>query len=85
VIFTIPLLFYLRELGRRTKGRGWIVVVLLTTLVVFWAQFLLTVDQSFEHASMYVVVPIGVLIALWITREYWWDTQSVINRKTTVF
>lgn len=80
VIFTIPFAFYLREIGWRTQRNGWIVMILLTTLVVFWAQFLLTVDQSFEHASMYVIVPFGMLIALWTTRDHWWISQPVFDR-----
>jgi len=79
VIFTIPFVFYLREIGRRPRGSGWIVMVLLVSLVAFWAQFLLSVDQSFEHASMYVVVPVGMLVVLWITRNLWWRSKPVIG------
>jgi hypothetical protein len=81
VIFTIPLVFYLRQIGRRRKRNGWIALFLLATIIVFWGQFLLTVDDSFEHTSMYVVVPITVLVVLWITRRHWWEAPAVINQE----
>jgi len=80
MIFTIPLVFYLREIGNQPRRNGRIVAVLLVSLIGFWVQFLITVDQSFEHASMYVVVPVGMLVILWITRNRWWRLQSVIER-----
>jgi hypothetical protein len=79
VVFTIPLVFYLREISRRPKRTVWVVLILLTTLVLFWVQFLLTVNQSFEHPSMYVVVPVGILVVLMISRRGWWKTQSMFD------
>ncbi|HEY71480.1 MAG TPA: DUF2029 domain-containing protein [Anaerolineae bacterium] len=78
VIFTIPLVFYLREAGK--KGHGfWIAAILVGTLAIFWAQFLLTVKGRFEHASMYVVLPVAMLILLWFTRRLWWESSSVMG------
>jgi hypothetical protein len=76
VVFTIPLVFYLREIGTNRRS-FWIATFLLGTLAIFWAQFLLTVEGRFEHASMYVVVPVAMLILLWITRRRWWESSSV--------
>ncbi len=75
VIFTIPLVFYLRWIGQR-RHPLWNVGFLLATLVIFWAQFLLTVEGRFEHASMYVIMPAAMLILLWITRRRWWRSVS---------
>ncbi len=81
VIFTIPLVFYFRQIGRRRKRNVWIALFLLVTVIVFWVQFLLTVDGSFEHTSMYVIVPITMLIVLWFTRRRWWEALPVINEE----
>jgi hypothetical protein len=82
VVLTVPLVFYLREIGVKMRS-FWIAAILLVTLAVFWAQFLLTVEGSFEHASMYVVVPAAMLILLWITRRRWWESPSVMGEAVT--
>lgn len=81
VIFTIPLVFYFQQIGRRRKNNKWIALFLLVTMIVFWVQFVITVDDSFEHTSMYVVVPISTLIVLWMTRRQWWNAPNVINEE----
>ncbi len=83
VVFAIPLVFYLREISRRPKRTAWVVLILLTTLVLFWVQFLLTVDQSFEHPSMYVIVPFGMLVVLVISRRDWWVAHTAFNPDRT--
>jgi hypothetical protein len=83
MVFTIPLVFYLREISGRPRRTGWVVLILLATLVLFWAQFLLTVDQSFEHPSMYVVVPIAMLVILMISRRGWWKAHSMFDHQRT--
>jgi hypothetical protein len=79
VVFTIPLVFYFRALSRETqRGALWVALILLALLVWPWAQFLLTIEGDFEHSSLYLPLPFGMLILLWATRRYWWDAGSTI-------
>ncbi|NDJ74787.1 MAG: DUF2029 domain-containing protein [Chloroflexi bacterium] len=73
VVFTIPLLFYLRWLAQRRRGHLWIMVILLVLLVLPWAHFLVTVEGEFEHPTLYLPVPFTLLPLLWFTRQQWWD------------
>lgn len=79
VIFTIPLVFYFKQLGLRRANARWITLILIATLILPWIQFLLTVDGDFEHRSMYLVPPLAMLILLVGTRQRWWRAGSVIG------
>ena len=79
VVFTVPLVFYLRRLDVQRR-KGWIVGALALLLIVPWAHFLLTVDDGFEHPSLYLLVPYGALLLLWLTRRWWWAAPPVLNR-----
>jgi len=79
VVFTIPLVFYLKQLAQRGRGgRRWIALILVGTLILPWAHFVLTVEGRFEHPTVYLPVPFGVLLALWLTRRQWQQTPSVL-------
>lgn len=79
VVFTIPLLFYLRGLTRRQRnGARLAVVILLALLVIPWVHFVLTVEGEFEHPTLYLPVPFGMLALLWLTRRQWWAADSVL-------
>lgn len=84
VIFTIPLVFYFKQLGVRRANTRWIVLILLATLVLPWIQFLLTVDGDFEHRSMYLVPPVVMLILLLSTRQHWWQANTVLGNDVSV-
>ncbi len=79
VVFTIPLVFYLKHLDQRgRRGKRWIALILVGTLVLPWVHFILTVEGRFEHPTVYLPVSFGVLLALWLTRRQWGQTPSVL-------
>jgi hypothetical protein len=77
VVFTIPLIFYFRALAKRRRN-AWIVLILLALLILPWIHFLTTVEKSWEHATLYLPLPFGMLILLWLTRRQWWSAGSLI-------
>ncbi|MGQ9850221.1 MAG: glycosyltransferase family 87 protein [Aggregatilineaceae bacterium] len=78
VIFTLPFLFYLKRLSSQRKhGNQWVVAILASLLVLPWAHFVLTVQGRFEHPTVYLPVPFGMLLLLWFTRHDWWQTPSL--------
>ena len=83
VVFTIPMIFYFRLLARRPRGGLWVGAILLVLLIVPWMHFLLTVDGEFEHPTVYLPVPFGMLALLWLTRRWWWETPSVVLGRRT--
>ncbi|MBI5960976.1 MAG: DUF2029 domain-containing protein [Chloroflexi bacterium] len=80
VVFTIPLVFYFRALvyANRRWGSLWIAVCLLMLWLLPWVQFLVTVEGDFEHYSLYLPLPFGSLILLWLMRRRWWSAGSFI-------
>ncbi|MBN2304970.1 MAG: DUF2029 domain-containing protein [Anaerolineae bacterium] len=81
VIFTVPLVFYFRELSRLVRAANlWITVIVVVLLIVPWVHFVLTVEGDFEHPTVYLLLPFGMLLLLWITRRWWWDSPPVINQ-----
>lgn len=79
VVFTIPLLFYLRGLTlRQRNGARLSAAILLALLVIPWVHFVLTVEGEFEHPTLYLPVPFGMLALLWLTRRQWWAADSVL-------
>jgi len=80
VVFVIPLTFYLCELSRREpRGNWWAALALAALFALPWLHFLLTLDGDFEHPSLYLPVPFGILALLWITRRTWW--KASVSRK----
>jgi hypothetical protein len=80
VIFTIPMLFYFRMVSRRSaRSILAISLILLLLLVIPWLHFLLTVDGEFEHPTLYLLLPVGMLIILWLTRRWWWTAPSFVS------
>lgn len=69
VVFVIPLTFYLRALSRRSNGL--VALVLVALLVLPWIHFLATIEGDFEHQTMYLPAPFGMLALLWLTRRMW--------------
>lgn len=74
VIFTIPLVLYFKYAVQSWRGGArWVVVWLLVLTIVPWVQFLTTVEGQFEHPSLYLPLPVGILILLVATRRLWWE------------
>lgn len=81
VVFIVPLVFYLRELTRpKIKYGGlWASLVLLGLFLIPWVHFLLTVDGEFEHPTVYLPIPILLMLMLWFTRQMWWTRANLID------
>lgn len=76
VVFTIPLVFYLRWLTARPFGNLYALLVLLILFVANWAHFLLTVEGEFEHPTIYLPTPFILFVLLWVTRRWWWQADN---------
>ena len=73
VVFTLPMLFYLRELSKHR--RGWLAaIILLCAFAITWIHFLTTVQGEFEDPSLYLPLPFTMLALLIITRDRWWKS-----------
>lgn len=79
VIFIMPLIFYLRMLARHNRrwGSVWIALILLGLLISPWIHFLNTVVGEFEHPTVYLPLPFGMLILLLVTRRWWGAASSL--------
>lgn len=74
VVFTLPILFYMREITARR--RGWLAAILLIGLtIVTWIHFLSTVQGEFEHPTLYLPLPIALFALLIVTRRHWWSAS----------
>lgn len=82
VVFIVPLIFYLHEIALRNRRRAsrWIVLILAVLFFLPWIHALLTVQAKFEHPTVYLPVPFGVVLLLWLTRRLWWQ-QATIKAK----
>ncbi len=78
VIFTIPILFYLRELTKPKIRRGTVYAMLLILglLIGQWAHFTLTVTAKFEHPSVYLPMPFIIFFLMFFTRQWWWGQNT---------
>lgn len=78
VVFTIPIIFYLRWLTQPKIRRGtlYAMVILLLLLIGQWAHFMLTVTGKFEHPSVYLPMPFVIFFLMWFTRRWWWQDES---------
>lgn len=71
VVFLIPLVFYCAQIRRNRQGGLWIFLLLLALLALPWLQFLATVKSQFEHPTMYLPLPFGMLAVLLLTGPLW--------------
>jgi hypothetical protein len=82
VVFVVPLIFFFAVISRRNRRRGnlWIAFMLLVLLILPWIHFLATVAGEFEHPSVYLPLPFGMLIILWWTRRLWWQQPLTFSK-----
>lgn len=76
VVFLLPIIFYLSLLARKRHRGLWIGLVLLALLVLPWLHFVATVEGEFEHPTLYLPLPFGMLALLWLTRRLWWERAA---------
>ncbi|MBN1811553.1 MAG: DUF2029 domain-containing protein [Anaerolineae bacterium] len=75
VILLLPLAMVFRALQCRRGGAWWILLIEVVLLVGLWALFLVTVAGKFEHPSVYLPLPFGLLVVFalarrWIVKEH---------------
>jgi hypothetical protein len=70
VILLLPLVMVFRALQRRRGGVWWILLIEVVLLVGLWALFLVTVEGKFEHPSVYLPLPFG-LLAVFVLARCW--------------
>jgi hypothetical protein len=80
VVFIIPLIFYLKLITKHNRRRGylWVMGILLASLLIPWIHFLITVQDSLEHPTLFLPATFGMMILLWFTRKAWWNADPVI-------
>lgn len=78
VVFTLPLVFYLARFARQRRG-GLIAGALLALVVLPWLHFIPTLGvEKFEHPTLFVPIPAGFMLLLWLTRRLWWRESPVV-------
>jgi hypothetical protein len=70
VILLLPLVMVFRALQRRRGGAWWILLVEVVLLVGLWVLFLATVVERFEHPSVYLPLPFGLLAVFALARRW---------------
>ena len=85
VVFVPVLIFYLRQLNapkKRLPTNGiYSLLILLILFIVPWIQFVSTVVGEFEHPTVYLPIPLLVLVVLWLTRHLWWNNAHLIDKE----
>lgn len=76
VIFNLMLVFYLKHIATRwgqLAAAGAVCVIFMLS----WGQFILTVQgrATLEHPSLFLPLPLTMLILLFITRRLWWQNS----------
>jgi hypothetical protein len=81
VVFTIPLVFYLKLLSRRRSGNLWVALILIALTIVPWLHFLITVQgrDSLEHPALFLPPTFGLFALLLLTRRLWWNAEQPIR------
>lgn len=81
VVFTIPLIFYLKMLSRRRSGNLWVGLILIALTVAPWVHFLITVQgrDSLEHPALFLPPTFGLFALLLLTRRMWWNVEQPIR------
>jgi hypothetical protein len=82
VIFTVPLVFYFRMIALRDRRNGslWVILILLAMTILTWIHAMTTVVAKFEHPTVYLPLPITMLVLLLLTRRAWWDFTPTTSK-----
>ena len=75
ILFMVPLIFYVRNLTGRFKGRRgtlFAISVLAFLFIQQWVHFLLTVVSQVEHPTVSLLTPFLVFVLLLTTQQWWW-------------
>jgi len=75
VVFTLPLIVWLKDIAR--KSTIFPLLIILLVIVLPWMHFMLTVTNKFEHPAVYVPIPFLTLALLWVTRQQWWGASAL--------
>ncbi|MBN1977752.1 MAG: DUF2029 domain-containing protein [Anaerolineae bacterium] len=70
VILLLPLAMVFRALQRRRVGVWWILLIEVALLVGLWVLFLTTLQGKFEHPSVYLPLPFGLLAVFVLARRW---------------
>jgi hypothetical protein len=70
VILLLPLVVVFRALQRGRGGAWWILLIEVGLLAGLWALFLATVVDRFEHPSVYLPLPLGLLAVFALARRW---------------
>lgn len=79
VVFIVPLVFYLKHLAKDHKG--WLGGLILAVIfLVTWVHFLVTLGiDKFEHPTMFLPMPLTMIIVLFLTRRLWWQQSPDLH------
>jgi hypothetical protein len=83
VLMVVVGLDFIRRRVRPYAGL-WMALVLVALLVLPWAHFLMTIEGSQEHISLYVPLPFVALALMWLTRRMWWRDVPVVPAAVTL-
>lgn len=84
-VFNLIFIFYLNRL--RIRFGNWAAGLAALALFVFsWAQFLITVQGrgTLEHPTLFLPLPIGLFIVLWLTRRMWWQDAPRFDLESSI-
>jgi general stress protein CsbA len=70
VILLLPLVMVFRSLQHRRGSVWWILLIEVVLLVGLWVLFLATVVDRFEHPSVYLPQPFGLLAVFALARRW---------------
>ena len=77
VAFMLPMVLYFKWLSKH--GIGWVLVVLLLTLIVPWGHFATTIEGRLENLVLFLPAPLLMLLVTWVTRKRWWvETAEIL-------
>lgn len=76
VIFTLPLIVWLKDLARKSTLIPLLIILLV--IVLPWLHFMMTVTNKFEHPAVYVPVTFLTLGLLWVTKRRWWSMGTLV-------
>lgn len=86
VVFIFPFLFFLREISNKRVSGYLVALILIALLFIPWIHAIHTMQNKFEHPTVYLPVPFAMVILLCLTRHRWWKTtqEKAVNSQMDV-